>query len=632
MSETRKIAAILVADVVGYSRLAGADEDRTLSRLRGLRSDLIDPAIAAHRGRIVKRTGDGSLIEFRSVVDAVRCAIEVQQGLIERNAGLPPDRRIEFRVGIHLGDVVEESDGDLMGDGVNIAARLESICQPGAICLSEDAYRQVKGRLELSVADLGPTQLKNIAEPIRVYSLEVGKPAEARPPEPKRRPSLALLALGIAALVLLVLGGAWHFLGPNQATLITPTAPAPVASNAAPAEAAHLSLVVLPFTNLSGDASQDYFADGVTENLTTDLARIRDSFVIARNTAFTYKGKAIDAKEIGRELGVRYVLEGSVQRDQGRVRVNVQLIDAQSGAHIWADRFEADVADLFKLQDDVVDRLANSLGNELVKAEARSDRRIANLDAFDLTMRARALSFENIRRTTKENNNAVRALYEQALAIDPNDAGALVGDAGSYMFDKIAGWASADADYDAKILGPIDRAIAIAPNDPYAYWVKGTYLSYVVHRTEEGLRAINAGLALNPGSAVLYQGSATAKNQIGMYAEAKSDMMRAIQLSPRDPELGIWYATLAPADIGLGNSDDAIADGHRAIDAGYRPFVVYSNLAVAYAMANRIDDAKAAVAEALKLNPKYSLKLMSERYRKPPAVIEALRKAGAPEE
>ncbi|HME86473.1 MAG TPA: adenylate/guanylate cyclase domain-containing protein, partial [Roseiarcus sp.] len=354
MTETRKLAAILVADVVGYSRLAGADEDRTLSRLRGLRSDLIDPAIAAHHGRVVKRTGDGILIEFRSVVDAVRCAIEVQNGLIERNAGVPEDRRIEFRVGIHLGDVVEESDGDLMGDGINIAARLESICEPGAICLSEDAYRQVKARFDLKVSDLGATTLKNIAEPLRVYSLEVGQPAQAKPapsatpvpglrpgdqaksPASKGRLGFGPLAAAAAALILLAVASGWFLLAGHSVK---------------PAQAAHLSVVVLPFANLSGDPAQDYFADGVTENLTTDLSRIRDSFVIARNTAFTYKGKAIDAKQIGKELGVRYVLEGSVQRDQNRVRVNAQLIDAESGAHIWADRFEADMADLFKLQD-----------------------------------------------------------------------------------------------------------------------------------------------------------------------------------------------------------------------------------------------------------------------------------------
>jgi adenylate cyclase len=245
MGETRKIAAILVADIVGYSRLAGTDEDRTLSRLRGLRSDLVDPAIDAHHGRIVKRTGDGSLIEFRSVVDAVRCAIEMQTGMIERNSGLPPERRIEFRVGIHLGDVVGEADGDLMGDGVNIAARLEGIARPGAICLSEDAYRQVKGRLDLAVSDLGPTQLKNIAEPIRVYSLDVGAPAAAKP------------------------------------------APAPAPEKSAPPR---LSIVVLPFANIGGDPEQEHFVDGVTESLTTDLSRIRGAVVIARNTAFTFKG------------------------------------------------------------------------------------------------------------------------------------------------------------------------------------------------------------------------------------------------------------------------------------------------------------------------------------------------------
>jgi adenylate cyclase len=273
MAEARKLAAILFADVVGYSRLAGADEERTLARLRGLRSDLIDPAIAAHHGRIVKRTGDGSIIEFRSVVDAVRYAIEVQTGMVERNAGLPPERRIEFRVGIHLGDVVEEADGDLMGDGVNIAARIEGIAEPGAICLSEDAYRQVKGRLDLAASDLGPTQLKNIAEPIRVYSLQVGAPVVSKP-----APAL----------------------GPEK------TVPP------------RLSMVVLPFANIGGDPSHEHFVDGVTESLTTDLSRIRGSFVIGRNTAFAYKGKPLDAKTIGRELNVRYVLEGSVQRGGNR--------------------------------------------------------------------------------------------------------------------------------------------------------------------------------------------------------------------------------------------------------------------------------------------------------------------------
>jgi adenylate cyclase len=464
MSETRKIAAILVADVVGYSRLAGADEDRTLSRLRGLRSDLIDPAIAAHHGRIVKRTGDGSLIEFRSVVDAVRCAIEVQNGLIERNAGLPPERRIEFRVGIHLGDVVEEADGDLMGDGVNIAARLEGVCEPGAICLSEDAYRQVSGRLDMAVTDLGPTQLKNIERSIRVYSLQMGVPAqakpatEAKPAEPKKRSSLAPLAAGIAALVVLVAAGAWYLLGANRT-----------------AEAAHLSIVVLPFANLSGDPSQDYFADGVTENLTTELSRIKGSFVIARNTAFTYKGKTVDAKEIGKELGVRYVLEGSVQRDQNRVRVNAQLVDAETGAHLWADRFEEDTADLFKLQDEVVARLAGSLDWALAEAEAGKGARTKNPDVIDLTMRGWTLSWRANQQPPEEMRNSIheaQTLFDRALQIDPNDADALAGNAYSYLLDSFYQLGDAGTDYEAKVLGQANRALALDADNLRAYLAK----------------------------------------------------------------------------------------------------------------------------------------------------------------
>ena len=365
VSETRKLAAILVSDVVGYSRLAGADEDRILARLRALRSDLIDPTIAVHHGRIVKRTGDGSIVEFRSVVDAVNLAIEIQRAMVERNAGVAPDKRIEFRIGIHLGDVVEESDGDLMGDGVNIAARLQGVAKPGGICLSEQAYWQVKGRLDLKVNDLGPVPLKNIAEPMRAYSLEFGAPSAAKAAAPadqrksltgKTRLAFAPLAAGIVALVLLVAASGWYMLGGHLTK---------------PAQAAHLSIVVLPFANLSGDPAQDYFADGITENLTTDLSRLSGSFVIARNTAFTYKGKSVDAKEIGKELGVRYVLEGSVQRDQNQVRVNAQLVDAESGGHLWAERFDKPVSNLFSMQDEIVASLASRLGAELITNEAR---------------------------------------------------------------------------------------------------------------------------------------------------------------------------------------------------------------------------------------------------------------------
>ena len=623
MAETRKLAAILAADVVGYSRLAGADEDRTLARLRALRSDLLDPTIAVHHGRVVKRTGDGILIEFRSVVDAVHCAIEVQNGMAERNAGLPPERRIEFRVGIHLGDVVEENDGDLMGDGVNIAARLEGIAKPGAICLSEDAYRQVKSRLDLAVSDLGPTQLKNIAEPVRVYSLEVGKSAQAKPIKatasaaPMKRSIYAPFAAGLAALLILIAAGGWYFLGGNRAT-----------------PAAHLSIVVLPFTNLSGDPSQDYFADGITENLTTDLSRIRDSFVIARNTAFTFKGKNIDVKEISKELGVRYVLEGSVHRDQNRVRVNAQLIGGETGAHLWADRFEEDVADLFKLQDQVVARLANSLGYELIKAEAEKSTQSSNPDAIDLVMRGWALVWQGIQQSMKDKqdtNNAARALFEQALKIDPNDADALAGEAQTYLTAYFNGWTTTGTDYDAKVLGQADRAIALAPNNIRAYNVKSTYL-FLSQRPNEALRAADAGLAVNPNMASLYSPRSMAEISLGRFKQAKSDAQQAVRLSPRDPNIGLFHVNLGDPELGLGHFDAAIDEYYRAIDAGLHNNIPYQDLAAAYALEGKMDEAKTALAEALRLNPKLTIKWMRVHAPNLPPLFEGLRKAGLPEE
>ena len=424
MAETRKLAAISAADVVGYSRLTGADEDRTLARLRALRSDLIDPTIAVHHGRVVKRTGDGALVEFRSVVDAVRCAIEVQNGMVERNAGLPAERRIEFRIGIHLGDVVEESDGDLMGDGVNIAARLEGIAKPGTIFLSEDAYRQVKARLDLAVTDLGSTQLKNIAEPVRVYSLEVGVPAQAKP---------------------------------------APHAKAP-----------RLSIVVLPFTNIGDDPEQEYFVDGVTESLTTDLSRISGSLVIARNTAFTYKGKHVDVKQIGRDLGVRYVLEGSVQRGGNRLRINVQLIDAETGNHLWAQRFDKPVADLFDMQDEIVARLANELNAELIALEARRAEQSPNPDSMDLYFQGMAWANKGV---NPEYFAKARACFERALALDPANVDGLVGQAridaemvgGGLADDRAARLASAEA--------ALNKALSLAPNYPWAHTWMGLRLS-----------------------------------------------------------------------------------------------------------------------------------------------------------
>jgi adenylate cyclase len=641
MAETRKLAAILAADVVGFSRLAGADEDRILARLRALRSDLIDPTIAVHNGRVVKRTGDGSIVEFRSVVDAVRCAIEVQNAMVERNAGVPEDRRIEFRIGIHLGDVVEESDGDLMGDGVNIAARLEGVAKPGAICLSEQAYWQVKGRLDFAVTDLGPTQLKNIAEPVRAYSLEVGvaardKPAsEAKRPEPKKRSAIAPLVAAIAALLVVIAGGAWYFLVLSRPVVTVTSGPATVAANtaaiapSAPPEAKHLSIVVLPFKNLSGDPNQDYFADGITENITTELSRIRNSFVISRETAFTYKGKSVDAKEVGKALGVRYVLEGSVQREQSRVRVNAQLIDAESGAHLWADRFEEEVADLFKLQDEVVARLANIVGYELVLAEAEKAVRSKNPDATDLTMRGRALMMQPT--FNKDALDAALSLFDQALKIDPNDADALTWEAEAYKNEFAAGWRNPAIDYEAKVIGQADRAISLAPDNARAYATKSNFYT-VTGRPSEALSVADAGLVVNPNYAGLYEVRAYAEISLRRFEQVKSDLQRAMQLNPRGPGIGWLHAAWGMAELGLGHFDAAIDEFRKGIDLGCHVYYAYAGLAAAYAMEDRTFEARDALEEARHVEPQLTVKWMHQHIWNVPNFFDGVSKAGLPYE
>jgi adenylate cyclase len=631
MSEARKIAAILVSDVVGYSRLAGADEDRTLARLRALRSDLIDPTISIHHGRIVKRTGDGSVIEFRSVVDAVRCAMEVQHAMVERNAGVAPDKRIEFRIGIHLGDVVEESDGDLMGDGVNIAARLEGICEPGSICLSEDAYRQVKGRLDLAIVDLGQTQLKNIAEPIRVYSLRVGVPALAKPamptgpPAPKKRSALMPLAAALVALLILVGGGAWWFLAGGRST---------------PPVAARLSIVVLPFANLSNDPAQDYFADGVTENLTTELSRIRNSFVIARNTAFTFKGKNLDARAIGKELGVRYVLEGSVQRDQNRVRVNAQLIDAESGAHLWADRFEEDLTDLFKLQDEVVARLARTLQVELVNAEARRSLldRPRKPDAIDLTMRGLAFLNQTL---AKAPSYEARDLFEQALNLDPANADALAGAARIDALDYSQGWSDQSVDLYARAMQRVNQALLLNPDQATAHFTKARLIMYKTKPNDaasanEIIAEAEATLRADPSFAQAYHPMAVGEMLLGRYEQAISHLEQAMRISPRDSFVGLWHMEMGRAFLGLRRTDAAVQEGLKAIDSGYRQPLSYAALAAFYGAADKIPEAKAALVEAMKLNPKLSVAWFTTRLPSfidsPPGFREGLIKAGLPED
>jgi TolB-like protein/class 3 adenylate cyclase/Flp pilus assembly protein TadD len=593
LSETRKIAAILVSDVVGYSRLAGMDEDRTLARLRALRSDLIDPTISVHRGRIVKRTGDGSVIEFRSVVDAVRCAIEVQHAMVERNAGLPSERRIVFRIGIHLGDVVEETDGDLMGDGVNIAARLEGICEPGAIFLSEDAYRQVKGRLEMTVSDLGPTQLKNIAEPIRVYSLQVGVPAHTKP-----------------------------------ATEAKPEKPTPP----------RLSMVVLPFANIGGDPEQEHFVDGVTENLTTDLSRIRGSVVIGRNTAFTYKSKAVDLKQIGRELNVRYVLEGSVQRGGNRMRVNVQLIDTETGNHLWAERFDKPLTDLFDMQDEIVARLASALNAHLIAAEARRAEQAPNPNSMDLYFQG--LVWLN-KGWNPDNVAQARSFFDHALIVDPDNVEALIGSAradvveGANLFvtDPIAAFAAAEA--------KVTRALSSVPDHAPGHMYLG-YVYMLTRRAAEGIAECEHALELDRNLAAAHTLIGFGKIFIGRSQETEAQIAEALRLSPRDTLAYLWMNVAGLAKLHLGSWEQAVAWYRRSAEANRNYPIAIFHLAAALAQLDRLDEAHSAVKAGLALNPSFSISraraARTARSDDPTylaqlgPILDGLSKAGVPEQ
>jgi TolB-like protein len=388
---------------------------------------------------------------------------------------------------------------------------------------------------------------------------------------------------------------------------------------------------VLPFANLSGDPAQDYFADGVTENLTTELSRIKGSFVIARNTAFTFKGKSVDAKEIGKQLGVRYVLEGSVQRDQNRVRVNAPLVDTDSGAHLWAQRFEEGLADLFKLQDQVVARLANTLGNELTKAEAAKGAHSTNPDANDLVMRGEALGAEQSHQPSKDRNNAQRALFEQALAIDPNNARAIDGLANTYELEHFSGWGNSGTDYDAKILGPLDRAIALAPDYDGSYGTKSEYLA-MSKRFDEAVRVANAGLAVNPNNPWLYHSREMAEVSLGRLDEARSDIQQAIRLSPDDPWRVEWDRQLGNIEFAAGHLEAAIDAYRKALDAGERSQWPYLDLAAAYALQGKMDESKRYVAETLRLNPHFTIKWLRENALDIPLRNEGLRKAGFAEE
>jgi TolB-like protein/Tfp pilus assembly protein PilF len=594
---TRRLAAILAADVVGYSRLMGADEEGTHERVQAHLRELVEPKIREHRGRIVKTTGDGVLAEFASVVDAVRCAGEIQRAMADRDLDLAEERRLRFRIGVNLGDVIADG-GDIYGDGVNIAARLEGLAAPGGICVSGTVRDHIGDRLPYAFEDMGEQSVKNIVRPVRVYAV---------------RPE------GIA--------------GSPTAILSSTTSGSP------PVAAPRLSIVVLPFTNLSDDREQQYFADGITEDLTTDLSRLENMFVISRNTAFTYRNKPVDTRQIGRELCVRYVLEGSVRRSGSQLRVNTQLIDAATNAHLWTERFDRDTGDLFALQNEITSCLANALGVELIVAEAA--RRTEHADALDYILRGRAAGLKPY---SPGNQAEQIGLFEHALALDPQSveaqsrlAASLVG----RVLGLMTGSAAADLE---RAEGLVDRVLAAKPRSAYAHFVKGNVLRTRM-KWEEAILEYETALALDRNLVAALHELGWCKLCTGSIDEAIPLAEQAIRLSPRDPDIGWRYLLIGTVHQLQSRTDEAIVwleKGRSAMPAA--PFH-RSHLASAYALRGETERAAAELAEARKLageRPFSSitqLKATSRMWEVPKvqALAEAtyfagLRKAGMPEE
>jgi TolB-like protein/class 3 adenylate cyclase len=591
MAERRKLAAILAADVVGFSRLAGADEDRTLARLRALRSDLFDPTVAVHHGRVVKRTGDGAIVEFQSVVEAVRCAIEVQDGMAERNAGVPPEKRIEFRIGVHLGDVVEESDGDLMGDGVNIAARLEGIAAPGAICLSEDAYRQVKARIAIAAHDLGETRLKNIAEPIRAYSLSVGGAAEASSP-PR--------------------GGTASLHKPADR----------------PASQSKPSIAVLAFQNMSGDAEQEYFSDGIAEDIITDLSKLSELHVIARNSSFTFKHKAVSIPAVARDLGVRYVLEGSVRKAGNRIRVTAQLIDSLTGGHVWANRFDRELADIFDIQDELTGEIVSALKLNLTSGERDRllRRRPASVEAYELLLRSR----EQTMLLTRSGNIAGRRLAEAAIAIDPTCAPAYGLIAFAHLNDYANGYGN-DPKESLRIGRELaERAVAMDDEEPACHLALGVAYSWGrdLDRAEAEARR---GLALSPNSVEVMLLLSAVQLHAGDPAGSVATLDALMKLDPHYPDIALQF--LAEARFSLGEYELAVDALDRRLKRNPESETAFALLASCYGWLGRPEDAHRVWEEALRINPDFSVerRRQVQPFRNPEDFerrVEGLRRGG----
>ena len=587
MTASRKLAAILAADVVGYSRMMGEDEAGAAALVRE-RRETVQPIIAAHSGRVFKTMGDGMFIEFPSVVAAVECALAMQGQMAIGNEAALEAKRVLYRIGVHLGDVLVEGD-DILGDGVNITSRLEGVAEAGGVCISGAAYEHVRGRVEAEFIDLGEKALKNIARPVHVYAvrIEADGSQSAPPPAPSE-------------------------FGPPR-----------------------LSIVVLPFANIGGDTEQDYFVDGVTESLTTDLSRIRGSFVIARNTAFTFRGKALDVTKIGRELNVRYALEGSVQRSGNRMRVNAQLIDAQSGNHLWAERFERPMTDLFEMQDEIVARIANTLNAQLVAVEARRAERAPAPDSLDLYFQGEAWVNKGV---TFESMNKAHNFFERALALDPTNVDALAGMAqveANFAIslstnDKAARFAAAEE--------AAAKALSLAPDHAPAHVSLGMVLGFT-NRAAQGIAEYERALALDRNMAGAHALIGQNKLFIGRAEETEAHVLEALRLSPRDPWAYIWRLTAGFAACLLGRNEEAASWFRQSIETN-RNFALCRFIhATVLANSGRTDEARSELTAGLALDPGFTIAnfqsavssnnplYLEQRAR----VILDMRRAGIPE-
>jgi len=585
----RRLAAILAGDVAGYSRLMGIDEEGTLAVLKRHRRELVDPKIKEHRGRTVKLTGDGILVEFASVVDAVRCAVDIQRGMAERNVEVPAERRIEYRIGLNLGDIIID-DKDIYGEGVNIAARLEALAEPGGICVSRVVRDQVRDKLDFSFADMGEQQVKNIARPVRTHRIVLG--AEAAE------------ALGDAA----------------------------AAASPARRAAQKPSIAVLPFANMSGDPEQEYFSEGITEDIITNLSHNRAFFVISRSTSFTYKGPAVDVGKVARELGVRYVLEGSVRRASNRVRITAQLIDAETGHHLWADRYDRELADVFAVQDEIAQSIASAIAPGIISAEVQHAQRKdpSQLDAWDRAVRAHW----HIRRFTQTDLAEARRLLEEAIDVDPTNSMAFSDLAFLRHFQAVFGWGESIAEAHTAAGEAARKAVSLDDGDATAHTVLAIYEMFS-GRHEEARRRLRRALDLDPNSAFAHGYIGVSHAFSGDRDAVLRHCDEALRLSPRDPLLLLWYLPKGWAALNAERYEEAIEFAIRAAEAHPEFPDIYAVRAAAEGQLGRVDAGRSTLDELLRRMP--GLTASDPRLDRPfgraadrERFLEGLRKAGLP--